>query len=178
MQTFAVDWDVLIIDGRSGSGKTQLAAVMQQYCAASGRPAELLHVEELYPGWDGLGAGSLGVARALREGGFAAYDWIAERFGAWTPLAPQLPLIIEGCGALTVENVMAAREWGARASGMEREPRVHSIWLECATAERKARALARDGDTYAPHWERWAAQEDAHYAAHQPWLIADEVREY
>ncbi|WP_053352844.1 hypothetical protein [Leucobacter musarum] len=177
MQTSEVEWDVLIIDGRSGSGKTQLASAVQQRCAAAGRPAELLHVEELYPGWDGLGAGSLGLARALREGGFAAYDWIAERFGAWTPLMPRLPLIIEGCGALTAENVVAAREWGARASGEDREPRVHSIWLECATAERKARALARDGDTYAPHWERWAAQEDAHYAAHQPWLIADEVRE-
>ena len=28
-------------------------------------------------------------------------------------------------------------------------------------AVRRARALARDGAVYAPHWDRWAAQEDA-----------------
>jgi len=28
--------------------------------------------------------------------------------------------------------------------------------------DRRARALARDGDLYAPHWERWAAQEEAY----------------
>ena len=26
---------------------------------------------------------------------------------------------------------------------------------------RRERAMARDGDTFRPHWERWAAQEEA-----------------
>jgi cytidylate kinase len=38
------------------------------------------------------------------------------------------------------------------------------VWLEAPATVRKERALARDGDTYAPHWDRWAAQEDAVYA--------------
>ena len=27
------------------------------------------------------------------------------------------------------------------------------------------RGIARDGEAFRPHWHRWAAQEDAHYAA-------------
>ena len=36
-------------------------------------------------------------------------------------------------------------------------------WLEAPDAARKARALARDGQAYAPHWDRWAAQEAEHH---------------
>jgi anthranilate synthase component 1/para-aminobenzoate synthetase len=35
------------------------------------------------------------------------------------------------------------------------------IWLEAAPAVRKRRALDRDGETFAPYWDSWAAQEDA-----------------
>lgn len=39
------------------------------------------------------------------------------------------------------------------------------VWLESPTEVRKRRALARDGAVYAPHWDRWARQEAAFYAA-------------
>jgi cytidylate kinase len=39
------------------------------------------------------------------------------------------------------------------------------IWLEAPDSVRKNRALERDGETFAPHWERWAAQEDAMLAS-------------
>jgi anthranilate synthase component 1/para-aminobenzoate synthetase len=35
------------------------------------------------------------------------------------------------------------------------------VWLEAPSSVRKKRALDRDGETFAPHWDRWAAQEDA-----------------
>jgi hypothetical protein len=35
------------------------------------------------------------------------------------------------------------------------------VWLESAESVRKQRALARDGDAFAPFWAMWAAQEDA-----------------
>lgn len=51
---------------------------------------------------------------------------------------PVAPTIIEGCGA-----------WDADAD--------LSIWIEDpGEDERRRRALARDGATYAPHWQRWA----------------------
>lgn len=61
-------FDVLLIDGRSGSGKTSLAdSVLADLEAAGDRP-QVLRVEDLYPGWDGLAEGSLAVANALDEG--------------------------------------------------------------------------------------------------------------
>ena len=33
---------------------------------------------------------------------------------------------------------------------------------------RYRRAIDRDGETYRPHWERWAAQEEALFAAYSP----------
>ena len=49
------------------------------------------------------------------------------------------------------------------------------VWVDAPTALRKERALSRDGETYAPHWDRWAAQEDAVYGAVRPWENADLV---
>ena len=51
------------------------------------------------------------------------------------------------------------------------------IWVELDEPTRKARALARDGDAYAPHWERWAAQEQAFIDREHPRELADEVIE-
>jgi hypothetical protein len=35
------------------------------------------------------------------------------------------------------------------------------VFLDADRALRRARGLARDGDAYAPHWDRWATQEEA-----------------
>ena len=50
-----------------------------------------------------------------------------------------------------------------------------AVWLELETPARRSRALARDGETYAPHWERWAAHEEAYLARHGPRAAADLV---
>ena len=38
------------------------------------------------------------------------------------------------------------------------------IWVEASRDDRYARAMARDGATYQPNWERWAASERALFA--------------
>ncbi|MEJ6488508.1 hypothetical protein PQI23_02085 [Leucobacter sp. USCH14] len=163
--------DVLLIDGRSGSGKTHLADRVAAACAAARRPAQVLHVEALYPGWDGLAEGSEALAAALQRGGYRVYDWIAESFGAHERIEGRAPLLIEGCGAITAANLTAARDWARRVTGDA--SRVRSVWLQVDAEVRKRRALARDGEVYAPHWDRWAAQEDELYARHRPWELAD-----
>lgn len=130
---------------------------------------QLLHVEDLYPGWDGLEAGSRALAGVLAQRAYRRYDWVAGEFSERVVIGPELPLIIEGCGAITREAVTAAQEFAGPAA------RVLSLWLECPAGERRRRALARDGDMYAPHWNRWAAQEDALYARTRPWLLADAI---
>ncbi len=160
---------VLLIDGRSGSGKTVLA---ERIVAGAEDPvfagAQILHLDDLYPGWDGLAAGSRAVATALSEGGYRRYIWEMVRFAEWVPLDPSLPLVVEGCGSVTRENLAAAKHWAERGT-------VRSVWLECAEEVRRRRALDRDGEMFAPHWDRWAEQELAHYAVEHPLELVDEI---
>jgi len=130
------------IDGYSGSGKSTLAAAL-----ASLLPGwQVLHLDDWYPGWDGLAAGS-DIARRLaadlrggRASSYKAWDWEAGETGA-TIRVPLAPTIIEGCGAIEAEADLA-------------------IWIaDPGEDERRSRALARDGQTYAPHWRRWAEQD-------------------
>lgn len=170
---------VLLIDGRSGSGKTYLARQLGD------AGAQLLHLDLLYPGWGGLAHGSQSVAAALDAGRYHRYDWAAAAFeDEWTEIDPTRQLIIEGCGAITEANLAAAKRWAAGAeippgacalASAAAETAVRALWLECDDALRKQRALDRDGAVFAPHWDDWAAQEHAHFAAHQPWNIADQV---
>ena len=133
---------VVTIDGYSGSGKSTLAAAL-----ASLLPGwQVLHLDDWYPGWDGLAAGS-DIARRIaadlrggRASSYDAWDWEAGETGA-TIRVPLAPTIIEGCGAIEAEADLA-------------------IWIaDPGEGERRSRALARDGQTYAPHWRRWADQD-------------------
>lgn len=143
---------ILAIDGPSGSGKTTLAAGVAH---ALGCP--VVHMDELYPGWDGLAAAvPLLVTHVLdptARGEAAAHpvwDWERDAWGPSRAVPPGPFLIVEGCGS----SVGAAGPYAAVR-----------VWLEAPRAERMARGLARDGQTYAPHWQRWSAQEDALYTA-------------
>lgn len=74
------------------------------------------------------------------------YDWVAGEWAEPVLLKPTKVLIVEGVGA-------CARRAAAFESLL--------VWLEVPPDVRKKRALDRDGETFAPHWDRWAAQEDA-----------------
>lgn len=144
---------LVCVDGPSGSGKTVLAARLAR---ALGNPP-VLHLDDLYPGWDGLAevvslvhdqvVAPLAACRAAR---YRRYDWergtYAEEYDLGTP-----PLLV-------VEGVAAgSRPIAAHA--------VLLVWVEALRAERFRRGIERDGEAYRPHWERWARQEDAHFAA-------------
>lgn len=162
---------VLLLDGRSGSGKTVLAGLV-----AEALRAQQLHLDDLYPGWDGLAAGSRVVSGVLRLGGYRRYDWHAGAPAEQVALDPRRPVVVEGCGAVTARNLSSARAF-ARSSGIasRRDPSVWSVWLECPAELRRERALARDGDTLAPHWDDWARQEEEQLAAEHPLSLAAEV---
>ena len=133
---------LVTIDGYSGSGKSTLAAALARLVNGW----QVLHLDDWYPGWDGLAAGvdiARRIAADLREGrasSYEAWDWDKGTTGATTRV-PLVPTIIEGCGAIEAEADIA-------------------IWIaDPGEDERRARALARDGQTYAPHWRRWADQD-------------------
>lgn len=143
---------IVLIDGFSGAGKTTLAtSLVAEWTSRGGAPVQLLQLERVYPGWDGLAAAAEHVLKhvlgALRDGDpgrWRQWDWEADAPGAWNGVDGRLPLVIEGVGSL---------------SGRSRALADLGVWIELDAASRKIRALARDGDTFAPHWERWARQE-------------------
>ncbi len=146
---------VVLIDGRSGSGKSTLA---DELAPALG--AQLVRLDDIYPGWDGLQAASDHVHRFVLSSHprWRAWDWDADSPGEWHELEASAPLVIEGAGSLSAAN---------------RNLATFGIWIELDAAIRKQRALARDGDRYAPHWDRWAAQEEAFAAKEHPRARAD-----
>ena len=143
---------VVALDGPSGSGKTTLGRALAQALRCP-----LVHMDELYPGWDGLAA-SVGiltthVLEPLARGEHAAYpvwDWAHGRWGGTRDVPVSTHLVVEGCGC----SVGPAGTYAAVR-----------VWVEAPRDERLARGLARDGEAYRPHWERWAAQEQAVFRA-------------
>ena len=51
------------------------------------------------------------------------------------------------------------------------------MWLDAPADVRRRRAFDRDGDTYAPYWDVWAAQEDVYLEQERPREHADLVIE-
>jgi uridine kinase len=152
---------LVCIDGPSGSGKTTLAA---RLVAALDDPP-VLHMDDVYPGWDGLAAAvpllheqvvaPLVAGRAAR---YRRYDWHRGEFAEAHDLGTPPLLVVEGagCGARVITD---------RA--------VLLVWIEAPRDERFRRGISRDGETYRPHWERWARQEAAHFAAEATACRAD-----
>ena len=140
---------VVAVDGRSGSGKTDLAA------ALAGRTgAVVVHLDDLYPGWSGLAAGvrRLGlVLDGLRSGApttHPVWDWERGAYAREVALPRSGTVVVEGVGAGCARPVDLLVHLGA-------DPGL-----------RRARALGRDGEVFAPHWEDWAAQEEELFRRH------------
>lgn len=153
----------IVIDGRSGVGKSAFAAALiSRWPTSAG--VHLVGLDNLYPGWAGLDRGAC-VARdrvlvphhAGRIGTWQRWDWDADRYAEAYAVDPELPVIVEGSGILRPDTAELADV---------------TVWLEGSEPFRKRRALARDGDTFVPHWDGWAAQEADHVAAHRPRELA------
>ncbi len=143
---------IIAVDGRSGTGKTHLSLELAEWLQAQGRSIDVLHLDELYPGWHGLHTGLETYTQQLlpalaRDGHitWTPWNWYTSRHDAPRTLGPADVIIIEGVGA----GHPAARPFLAG-----------TLTLMLDTATRKNRALTRDGATYAPHWDTWAAQEE------------------
>lgn len=157
---------VVLVDGRSGAGKTTLARALVTRWPQRGR-VQSVALDAVYPGWNGLADGveyareTILVPHARGQiGVWQRWDWEAGERAEAHAVDPSLPLIVEGAGMLTPRT--------SRLGDVR-------VWVDAPEAARKRRALQRDGDTYRPHWERWAAQEERHLAAHRPDALATHV---
>lgn len=168
---------IVLIDGRSNSGKSTLAAEVQNLIFKNGESApRVVHMDDLYLGWNGLQAGvdylNRFILKPLSESYIAQwreFDWAdsanaesangtagLSRNGEWREFAGGTPLIIEGCGAL---NQLSAQVASIK------------IWLEVPQEIRHQRWLEREGSN--EHWAEWAAQEEEFYAREKSSELAD-----
>ncbi len=153
---------LVCVDGPAGSGKTTLAADL----AALAPDASVVHLDDLYAGWSGLAeidgrlAGLLLPLARGQAGSYRRYDWAAGGFAERVVVDPTPLLVLEGVGSF-------ASRFASQVTVL--------VWVEAEYDLRLARGLARDGDTFAPHWEQWAADEAALFARERTRERADVV---
>ena len=166
---------IVLIDGRAGSGKSTLADSVQRALFREGDSLpRVIHMDDLYLGWDGLQAGVdylmrfvLGpvaqVGHSLGAGPIASwqeYDWALGERNRWREFSGGTPLIIEGCGAL---SAAAAELANLR------------VWLDVPEPIRRERWTQREGHQFDDKWALWAAQELDFYAREKSAELADFV---
>jgi uridine kinase len=149
---------LLCIDGRAGSGKTSLARGVGRAAArlSAGTKVRVLHMDDMYEGWGGLGAVSQSVERDLiaplradRPGRYRRYDWHRERYAEWRTVRPVDLLVLEGVGS-------GSASYGPDITLL--------VWVDAPRDLRIARGVARDGEAVLPYWSAWMASEDELFA--------------
>lgn len=156
---------IIAVDGPSGSGKTSFADALHGILQDV---APVVHMDDIYPGWDGL-AQAPGLVRewileplaAGREGRFRRWDWINHRRAEEIVVPRREWIIIEGVAS-------GARSAAPYLSGL--------AWITAEPQTRMRRGIERDGEAYRPHWEAWATQEASHFAIDQTPNRADLIR--
>ncbi|MBO1740591.1 ATP-binding protein [Leifsonia sp. TF02-11] len=162
---------VVLIDGPSGAGKSSLADLLASRWPGAGaqqvEPVRTVRMDDLYPGWDGLDAASAALGAELLEplaasgtGRWRRWDWARACPAEWHVLTGTAPVLVEGCGTLTGANT----RWAQLA-----------IWLDADDRLRKERALDRDGETFAMHWDQWQSEFERYLARENPRANADLV---
>jgi len=149
---------VIGVDGPSGAGKTTFAdSLAEILLALTGTPPQIVHMDDLYPGWNGLvDAVDLVATRVLEplsrgeDGRFERWDWLAGERAETVHVPVADWMVLEGVGS------------GSRRC---RRHLAALAWLEADPAIRLARGIDRDGEAFRPHWERWAVQEGRLFTA-------------
>jgi uridine kinase len=157
---------IVLIDGRAGSGKSTFAEALQQQLFRDGESApRVIHMDNIFEGWDGLALGSDYMVRfilqplARREtASWQDWSWVKNQRSSWREFSGGTPLIVEGCGSLTERS---------------KEHADISIWLEASEETRRERWIQRE--RHLEKFDFWAAQELDFYAREKSQSLADLV---
>ena len=157
---------IVLIDGKAGSGKSTLAEALQQQLFRDGESApRVIHMDNIFEGWDGLALGSDYMVRFILQplarqetASWQDWSWVRNERSSWREFSGGTPLIIEGCGSLTERS---------------KEHADISIWLEASEETRRKRWLTRE--RHLDKFDFWAAQELDFYAREKSLSLADLV---
>lgn len=155
---------LITIDGPAGSGKTTLAA---QLAAALGESITVIHMDDLYNGWDRALSGDLTsllknqLLPAISKGGefeLPKFDWLINKYDEAQRYLPSPITIVEGVGS------------GQRAM---RATTSVAIWIEVSMELGLERALERDGYEIEAQIKGFKRAELKHFADEQTKAAAD-----
>ncbi len=157
---------IILIDGRAGSGKSTFAEALQRQLFRDGESApRVIHMDNIFEGWDGLALGSDYMVRfilqplARREtASWQDWSWVKNQRSSWREFSGGTPLIVEGCGSLSERS---------------KEHADISIWLEASEETRRERWIQRE--RHLEKFDFWAAQELDFYAREKSQSLADLV---
>jgi uridine kinase len=140
---------LVLIDGASGTGKTSLSAELAARWP-TGRRVVVVHMDDLYGGWDGLAAGILALEVSLltprsrgEDAHLGSYNWVTESWDDGQVIPTGVDVIVEGCGTF---GPVLAQNADAR------------IWLEAPEGLRRERALGRGAEDFERHWDMLESQ--------------------
>ena len=153
---------IVLIDGRAASGKSQFAKDLSEaYFQVDKQAARVIHMDDLYPGWNGLAEGSVYLLTNIllplansRSANWQVWNWRKNHRGAEDPgngrreFAGGTLLIVEGCGSIS------------RLSSTNSD---FQIWIDADDAARKERFSKRDSGKFDEYFGIWSAQEDEYY---------------
>ena len=147
---------VLAIDGPAGSGKSTLAGEIARAFAGT-YDTEVIHLDELYNGWDDALSEELflriaqliAAQQAGKATDLAIYDWLAAAFSGSREVKAVQLLIIEGVGS---------------SNHLLHANLTTSIWLDIDQSIGLARVLERDGDEIHDEMVKWQKMESEYFA--------------
>jgi uridine kinase len=173
---------VVGIDGRSGGGKSTLAAgVAARLPAEHGRTVAVIEGDQFYAG----GSSATWDARTAEEKAGVVIDWrrqravlealLADGVAEWRPFdweaddwdADEVPLLAAASRAATADVIVLEGAYSCR-------PELHDlldllVLLDPPTDRRRQQLLDREGERYRADWEgRWAEAEDHYFGAVMP----------
>ena len=157
---------IVLIDGRAGSGKSTFADKLQQQLFREGESApRVIHMDNIYEGWEGLSLGSDYLVRFIlnplarkETASWQDWSWVRNERSSWREFSGGTPLIVEGCGAFSERS---------------KEHAYVSLWLEAGEEVRRQRWLERE--RHLDKFDFWAAQELDFYAREKSKSLADLV---
>ncbi len=156
----------VVIDGPSGAGKSTIADFLVANWPSTSQPVQLVRMDDIYAGWDGLEAAAAvaeTILIAKDSGEYARwqqYDWQTGELTHWHGVDPHRPLIVEGCGSLGPDTARTAN---------------FRIWVSVADDIRRERALSRGGEDFESHWDARDAQFQARLRRENPKRFANMI---
>jgi uridine kinase len=153
---------IVLIDGRAASGKSQFAKdLAEAFFQVDRQAARTIHMDDLYPGWNGLAEGSVYLLTNIllplansRSANWQVWNWRKNHRGAEEPgngrreFSGGTLLIVEGCGSI---------------SRLSFEHSDFQVWIDADDRERKERFSLRDQGKFDEFFGIWSAQEDEYY---------------